>query len=511
MQKYIENLKYKNIHIVGAFGAEGSAVLEFMARNGAKNITAHDFSADIGELRKNFSKTHLWLKKTERLEAFEKLFKIPAKINLKNNYLQGIFKADMIFAPSSWRLYKSNFPLLCEAEKKRIPFSSLTKLYFDLAKGKIISVTGTKGKGTTARLIYEILRFSASRRITQDKFFPQSKSRRNIYLAGNDRRSAQELEKISKMKKGDILVLETSNRQLMDDLGRSPDIGIITNISPDHIDEHESFEKYIEAKKSLFRHSKKGDIAVLNYDNAITKKIGEELAEQGLNVFFFSRKSKLKKGAFVENGKIYALGNQVSKLEICDLADIKIIGEHNIENVLAAALAAHLAGATPEEIKSAVSKFSGLPRRLEFIGEYNGVKFYDDTASTNPESTIAAIKTLFNTKYQIPNTKYFLIVGGDDKGMDYSELARIILKKVDTLILLPGTGSENVKCQMSNVKQINSIIKERDNFSEALNLIKAQTKTGDTVLISPACAHFQARYIGILKKPLRNLIVEKFK
>jgi UDP-N-acetylmuramoylalanine--D-glutamate ligase len=518
-EKIVDNLpkdlKTKNIHIVGVSGTEGSAVLEFLAKNGIKNITAHDFSADKNELKRNFFKTHLWLKGKEKLEAFEEFLKLLVNLKLKENYLAGIMEADIIFAPSSWHLYKPNFPGLSRAKEKGIEFSSLTKLYFQVAKGRIISVTGTKGKGTTSRLIYEIL--------------SNANEKRSVCLAGNDRRSAQELDKVSRMGKNDILILETSNRQLMMDLGRSPDIGIITNISPDHIDEHGSFEKYIEAKKSLFQYMKKDNVAVLNYDNAITKKIGEELAEQGLNVFFFSRKREVENGAFVENGRIYLLGGKASKSRgkkyICGLADIKLIGEHNIENVLAAVLAGYLAGAKPEKIKKAIQDFRRLPHRIEFIGDCGGVKFYDDLASTNPDSAIAAIKALFDTKYQIPNTKYFLIAGGDDKRMDYSELAKVISEKVDMLILLPGTGTDKLKFQITkskfqtnsklqnpNSKQSNNLnIFEYSNFSDALGLIKTQTKTGDIVLISPASAHFQARYIDVLKKPIRNLIVENFK
>lgn len=497
MDNYIKKIKNKNIHIVGVSGTEGSAVLEFMAKNKIKNITAHDFSSDKEELRQNFSKTHLMIrKKDERFAEFEKILKMPKALNFKNKYLEGIMEADIIFAPSSWYLYKPNFPALKNAVEKGIEIGSITKLYFGLAKGKIISVTGTKGKGTTSKLIYEILSKSADKN--------------NIYLAGNDRRAGQELEKISKMKKQDVLVLETSNRQLMADLGRSPDIGVITNISPDHIDEHGSFEKYIETKESLFRYSKKADMAVLNYDNEITKKFGEELFKRGVKVFFFSRKKEIENGAFVENGKIYILGNGVSKL-ICDLADIRLLGEHNLENILAASLAGYLAGASPENIRKAVRNFKGLPHRIEFIGEYNGVKFYDDVASTNPDSTIAAIEALNNHK-PFAISRLLLVVGGDNKGMDYAGLAKEINDKIDVLILLPGTGSEKVKSEKLKVKSGDEKKKvfECNDFLEAMEIIKEQTKTGDIVLISPAAAYFQAKYIDVFGKPMRNLIVEKF-
>jgi len=512
MDNFLEKLKNKNIHIVGVSGAEGSAVLEFLAKNEIGNITAHDFSVDQEELRNNFFKTHLWLKGKEKVAAFGEFLKLPMNLKLKDKYLEGVNEADMIFAPSSWYLYQPNFPMLENAKKKGIEFSSLTKLYFELAKGKVISVTGTKGKGTTSRLVYEML--------------SQGNKKRNIYLAGNDRRSAQEVDKVFKMAKDDILILETSNRQLMIDLGRSPEIGVITNIYPDHIDEHGSFEKYIEVKKSLFQYAAKNNMAILNYDNEITKKFGEDLAKRKVKVFFFSRRNRIKNGAFAENGKIYLFENGVPKLKkkVCDLKEIKLIGEHNIENILAATIAAYLAGAKQEEIKKTIQNFRGLPHRIEFIGEFGGVKFYDDLASTNPDSTIAAIRAVSESRIKNQESRIILIAGGDDKRMNYEELAKEISEKADTLILLPGTGSEKLKCQMSNVKcqikfkaqisnskQANLLIEECNDFLEALEIIKAQTKTGDIALISPAGAHFQARYIDILKKPIRNLIVEKFK
>ncbi len=496
VDNYIEKIKTKKIHIVGAFGAEGSAVLEFLAAHDVKNITAHDFSVDKEDLWKNFSKTHLWIKKkNERLEAFENLMKLPACLNLKNKYLEGIMEADLIFAPSSWSLYKPNFPALKDASEKGVEFSSITRLYFEMAKGKIISVTGTKGKGTTSRLIYDIIAGSSDKKA--------------VYLAGNDRRAGQELDKISRMDKDDILVLETSNRQLMNGLGKSPNIGVITNISPDHIDEHGSFEKYIEVKKSLFKYSKKGDMAIMNYDNAITRDFGNLLIKRGIDVYFFSRRVVVERGVYLDKDKIYV--NIKGKEYLCDIHEIKLIGEHNLENVLAASIAAYLAGIRMELIRNSIKKFIGLPHRIEFIGEYGKVRFYDDMASTNPESSVAALKAIEKIKKNGQESRIFLIIGGDNKGMNYEGLANEILSKVDILFLLPGTGTDVVKSKLLAAANIRIKVIECIDFLEVLNLIKKQTKTGDIVLISPAAAHFQTRYIDILKKPIKNLIVEKFR
>ncbi len=522
--EYIKTLKNKNIHIVGLSGAEGSAVAFFLADNGVKNITAHDFSENLEELKSNFFKTHLEWASLKREQEFKKLPALPIKINYKKIYLGGILEADLIFAPSSWRLYKFNFPKLKEAEEKGILFKGITNLYFDLAFCPIISVTGTKGKGTTSKLIYEILK--------KDK---EKKGLGKAYYGGNDRYFGQALDNLLKMAKDDVLVLETSNRQLAMDFKKSPRIGVITNITPDHLKEHNGFEGYIKVKRKLIKYQKKGDYAVLNYDNETTRRFAKEFPE---TAFLFSRKIVLKEGAFVKNKRIY-IRSKNREDEIGALSDIKVLGEHNIENVLAAASAAYLFGVNPETIKETISAFRGLRHRMEFIGEYGGVKFYDDLASTTPESTMAAINTIVNQKSpqdkiagraKIKNQKLFLVSGGDSKGGNYSELAGIILKKTDGLILLSGTGSEKLKCQMSNVKlQNNSKIQvmnkisfnskgetggfgiiEGNDLSEALDIIKKQTKTGDIVLISPACAHFQSRYIDNTGKSLKKLIRENF-
>ncbi len=508
IKEYFKSIKNKNIHIVGLSGSEGSAVALFLANGGAKNITAHDFSESPEELKNNFWKTHLDLPRLARKREFEKLPALPLKINYRDKYLDGIMDADIIFAPSSWYLYKFNFPLLKEAEKKGILFKGITNLYYDLAPCPIIAVTGTKGKGTTSKLIYEIL--------NKDK---ENKGAGKAYYGGNDRYSGQALNDLLKMDKNDVLVLETSNRQLALNFQKSPHIGVITNITPDHLEEHDGFKGYVKVKRKLIECQKKGDCAVLNYDNEITRRFAQEFPETS---FLFSRKTILKDGAFVKNERIF-IRHRGKEAEICILSDIKILGEHNIENVLAAASAAYLFGVKPKTIKEVIIAFSGLKHRIEFIGEYGGVKFYDDLASTTPESTVAAINALYPYKLKTKNYRLILIAGGDAKGGDYRELAKIITDKVDTLFLLPGTGTEEVKLQITNyklqtkpktqiinVKQDKPIIKECNNFSDAINFIKAQTKTGDIVLISPACAHFQSKYMDNTKKSLRKLLMENF-
>lgn len=517
-KEFFKSIENKNIHIVGLSGAEGSAVALFLANGGAKNITAHDFSKDPEELKINFWKTHLNLPRLARENEFKKLLALPLKINYQDKYLNDILAADIIFVPSSWYLYKFNFPLLKEAEKKGILLKGITNLYYELAPCPIIAVTGTKGKGTTSKLIFEILKKASD-----------SKDAGKAYYGGNDRYSGQALNDLLKMDKNDVLVLETSNRQLALNFQKSPHIGVVTNITPDHLEEHGGFDGYIKIKRKLIEHQKKGDYSVLNYDNEITRRFAEEFPETS---FLFSRKTALKEGAFIKNGRIF-IKHKGKEAEICALSNIKILGKHNIENVLAAASAAYLFGVNPETIKETIDAFGGLKHRIEFIGEYQGMKFYDDLASTTPESTIAAIETLQGLRIKNKEPRIILIAGGDTKGGNYAELAKVITDKIDMLFLLPGTGTEAIKLQITNYhreagfrtrnklqnnpkfqilngNQANAITKECNNFSEVRTAIKQQTKTGDIVLISPACAHFQSKYIDNTKKSLKKLLMENF-
>ncbi|MCK4525072.1 MAG: hypothetical protein KAU07_01405, partial [Candidatus Andersenbacteria bacterium] len=344
----LKNLKNKNIHIVGIGGAEGSAIAEFLVANGISSITGHDFSSKA-DFKKAFYNTHLSLKLKEREKALNHLLNLPIRINFKDHYLEGVEDADVVFVSQVWFKYPQNMPILEKLKDSGVPFKTITNLYFELASCKIISVTGTNGKTTTARLINSIF-----------EIWAEKNNKSKIYFAGNDRQNVQVLDKLNKMKKDDILILETSSTQLLLNFGISPHIGVITNITPNHIDDHGSFENYIEAKKNLIRYQGKGDFAILNYDDEQSKKIVNELQitnyESG--IFLFSWKEELKEGCFVRDGKIIInakdkcrfakrLHSPIGTMEpviVCNIDDIKIPGKHNLENVLAAVSVAYLYG-----------------------------------------------------------------------------------------------------------------------------------------------------------------------
>jgi len=383
----LKNLENKNIHIVGIAGAEGSAVAEFLVGNGISSITGHDFS-----LRKDFKKafynTHLSLKPDEREKALEHLLNLPIKINFKDHYLEGVEEADMVFVSQVWFKYPQNLPILQDLKNSGVPFKTITNLYFELAPCKIISVTGTNGKTTTARLINNIFEIWAE------------KNNKKVYFAGNDRQNVQVLDKLNKMTEDDVLILETSSTQLLLNSEISPHIGVITNITPNHFDDHGNFENYIEAKKNLVRYQKADDWAVLNYDDEQSRKFVKSIKSK---VFLFSRRKELEEGCFVRDGKIKCksakrLHRAIATIEptvvtICSINDIKIPGKHNLENVLAAVSVAYLYGIEPETIKKGILKYTGTKHRLKLLYNIDGIKYYDDTQATTPEATVAGIES----------------------------------------------------------------------------------------------------------------------
>ena len=387
----------------------------------------------------------------------DKIYEYKIEYSFGENYLSKLNGFDVIFRTPSCR---PDLPEIQKEVERGAILTSEIELVLKLCPGKTIGVTGSDGKTTTTSLIYKILK----------------EENLNCYLGGNI--GIPLFTKISSMKPEDYVVLELSSFQLMN-MDVSPDIAVITNITPNHLDIHKSYEEYIEAKTNIFKYQNENNILVLNYDNEITKKFNKSTKSK---VTYFSSKQKLENGLILDNEIIKECDNGLRR-HIVSTKNIKLKGIHNSENICAAIAATKQIVSVESQIK-AVSEFAGVEHRLEFVKEINGVKWYNDSIASSPTRTIAGLNSF--------NEDIVLIAGGYDKQLDYRPLAMPIIKKVNKLILLGQTSDKIYQAVIdllkTNDKELN-IFKVKT-LEEAISKAKEVSKKGEIILFSPASASF---------------------
>ena len=348
---------------------------------------------------------------------------------------------------------------LVSEQKRGAIVTSEIEMLMNTCPCKIIGVTGSDGKTTTTTLIYEILK----------------KGGYNCHLGGNI--GIPLFTKVRDFKEDDIVVLELSSFQLMG-MEISPDISVITNISPNHLDKHSSYEEYIEAKKNIFNYQDSTGKVVLNYDNEITRSFKNEAEGK---VVFFSSKEKLDDGVIYDEGMIKECEDGVRK-HLINVKDIHLRGVHNYENICAA-IAATSGLVSQETQVEAIKEFKGVEHRLEFVREINGVKWYNDSIGTSPTRTIAGLNSF--------DEKIVLIAGGYDKNLDYAPLARPILDKVSKLILMGKTAPKIYDAVVNELApdEVFPIYRAK-NVEQSVELAYKFAEPGEIVLFSPASASF---------------------
>jgi len=460
----LEDFKNKRITVMGVgLHGGGVGVIRFLAEQGAK-ILATD------------------LKHKEDLnDSLEILKDLPIEFILGEHRLQDFTDTDMIIknpgVPEDSKFLKA-------AKEKGVVIESDIGIFFELCPAPIIAVTGTKGKSTTASLLAHTL----------SQYYPQ------VILAGNIRSSV--LEKLPEITKDTIVVLELSSWQLADAKNhkKSPYVAIMTNLMQDHLNRYDSFSDYVEDKKLIFKFQKEKDYLFLNYSDPLLRDISKGVVSR---IYFYSTdgdnllKEELPK--FNQKARLgaYAIGKKIfygaAQGEICDLKDIKLIGRHNLSNVLAAVSVADLYNIPAEKIKTALKTFKGLAGRLQLIDEIGGIKYINDTTATAPDAAIAAINSITefystkkNTEAEPDNKKIVLIAGGADKKLSFDEFAQAIAEKCKAVILLKGTATDKIEKILNKhlpIKIVNSMEK-------AVNLATKEATRGDVILLSPGCASF---------------------
>jgi len=444
---------------------EGTALARFLAERGAK-VTVSD------------------LKGREELEEnIAALEGLPIRYALGGHPLEILDDADVLFVSPGVPL---EAPIVAEARRRSIPISSETRLFCELCPAPIIGITGSSGKTTTVSLVGEMLKV--------DGF--------TTWVGGNIGNPL--IGHLEEIKPTDKAVMELSSFQLelfapinlgfghwslvighwsLVIEGISPHIAAILNITPNHLDRHPSMEAYIEAKKNIVRYQRAGDVAILGYENEVTRSLASECRGE---VLFFSQGSEVEKGAFLRDEEVVIRLDGTEK-RVCKVEEIKLLGWHNVDNVLAACVAAGVAGASAEAMAHVATTFGGVPHRLEFVRELNGIRYYNDSIATTPERTVAALRSF--------DQPIVLLAGGRDKHLPWDEMARLTLEKVKHLVLFGEAAPIIEKALLATNHESRApslVIHCCQTLDEAVEVAARKAEPGDVVLLSPGGTSFDA-------------------
>ena len=433
LDEFKYNVAGKNITVIG-IGISNLPLIKYLVSLGA-NVTACDrrSAEDLGE-------------------NYTELEKLGVKFNLGDGYLNNL-SGDMIFKTPGMRY---DVPELLKAKENGSIVTSEMEVFFEVCPSHIIAVTGSDGKTTTTTLIHKMMTDAGYK----------------TWLGGNIGNPL--LTDTEKMKENDWVILELSSFQLHT-MRKSPEIAVITNISPNHLDMHKDYKEYIDAKKNIMLYQNEGDTLIVNADNQVTADIGK--SANGA-VKYFSRNGM---------ADVYLDGNIIKRgiVEILNIKDIKIPGMHNVENYMAAIAA--VSGLVSKDVIVNVAKtFGGVEHRIELVRTLDGVKYYNSSIDSSPNRTI-------NTLRVFPN-KVIMIAGGKDKGIPYDEIGPALAEHVKVLILIGATSD---KIQEALDAEINKTGNGKDieviratSYEDAVNTARSKAHDGDVVLLSPASTSF---------------------
>lgn len=348
----------------------------------------------------------------------------------------------------------TDLPIVNRMREAKIPVVGEIELAYELGKGEVLAITGTNGKTTTTALLGEIMK--------------------NVYdsafVVGNI--GIPYTNVVDDTRDDSVIVAEMSSFQLESIVDFRPRVSAILNITPDHLNRHHTMEAYIQAKKNVAVNQTPGDTCVLNYEDEVLREFGETLQTK---VLYFSSKRKLDKGIYLEDGNI--IYRNPDECLVCNVDELKLLGVHNYENVMAAVAMAAAYGVPMDSIRKTIKEFAGVEHRIEFVTEKNGVAYYNDSKGTNPDAAIRGIQAM--------NRPTYLIGGGYDKQSEYKEWIESFDGKVKKLILIGQTkekiAKEAKECGFTDVLLL-------DTFEDAVMTAARLAQPGEAVLLSPACA-----------------------
>lgn len=350
----------------------------------------------------------------------------------------------------------TDLPIVKTLRAQGLPIWGEVELAYQMGKGKVLAITGTNGKTTTTALTGEIMK----------GYYESS------FVVGNI--GIPYTSVALDTKEDSVTTAEISSFQLETMETFHPSVSAILNITPDHLDRHHTMEAYIRAKEGITKCQTKEDTCVLNYEDEILRKFAETLK---VNVLFFSSKRPLEEGIYLQDNTIWIAGKETERRRLIDVGELKLLGIHNYENVMAASGTALCMGAPIDVVQRVLKEFWGVKHRIEFVRDLHGVLYYNDSKATNPDAAIRGIGSM--------NRKTLLIGGGYDKNLEFDAWIESFDGKVKCLLLIGQTkdkiavcarkhGFENIVCC--------------DTLNEAVNICYRLAKPGEAVLLSPACA-----------------------
>lgn len=438
-KKFFEQIKGKKIAMCGIGISNTPLILDFLSK-GAKVYACDRRSRElIGPIA-------------------DQIEEAGAELCLGEGYLDNL-EVDIIFRTPGMNF---NLPELEAARKKGIAVTSEMEVFFDLCPATVFAVTGSDGKTTTTTLIAKMLEAEGKK----------------VFVGGNIGKPL--LPEIENITAEDFVVAELSSFQLIS-MRKSPDVAVVTNVAPNHLDVHKSMDEYVEAKKNVILHQNAFSRTVLNRDNDITESFRQFVRGQSLG---FSMERQLHNGAWLDSKGYLHMAYRGIDVPVMHKKDITILGDHNVANYLTA-IAAVWGYVGVDTIKKVAKEFKGVEHRIEFVKEVNGVKYYNDSIASSPTRTIAGLKAF--------SKKVHLIAGGYDKHIPFEPMVPYILEKVEKLYLCGNTAEKIEDAVRANLdyKGTPEII-HCENIEDAVNKAHECAKKGDIVTLSPACASFDA-------------------
>lgn len=436
------NYQGKKVAILG-FGQEGQAMAEYLLQSGA-NITILDEREPkmLGALYESWQGQDVhW--------------------RLGPSYLKNLTQFSSIVRSPGVPL---SLPALVAARRAGVEITSQTKIFFELCPASIVGITGTKGKGTTSALIAKML----------------EAAKKKVFLVGNI--GVPAIAVLPKLTPRSWVVYELSSFQLQD-LDKSPHIAVVLGLTIDHQDYHKNPEEYFAAKANIFKWQKPNDALIFNIDYPETRRL---VAQARGKIYETSREVPVASGAYVAGDVVFRRMNNRTE-HVLYRHEVGLKGNHNFENITAAIVATTLAGAPMNAIRQVLKSFTGLPHRLEFVGEHNGISYWNNSYGTTPETAIAAIRSF--------SEPIILMLGGSEKKLSYDNLAECILESHVKTIVGIGLSSDKMYSAIRRIAKARNLkapacVSGGETMSEMVKTARKFAKSGDVVLLSPAAASF---------------------